>query len=351
MKLFTFLVIFCSIQFVISSQNIWKCNLNVYLELNCACSVDCSEMIYNTNTFDCGSVISRYDQINDITFKNCNLSSINTFQIEKFLSLKEIFLRNISDQQIDRDLFNIDSDVDQLFANDNNITNIRKNAFKHMKKLIGLHLHRNLIETIEDDTFADLSELWLLALSYNKLTSINERAFVGLNNLWQLYLRHNNITTIHKNAFSDLINLRVLRLNSNSIKHIETGTFANLKKLKWLDLTKNALQTFDFELILPLRETLELIFIADNKIIELEIPTDANFPSLYSMQITGNQFNCCKMQRFFNLTEGKALANKVDDSFAGVYCDGDRKVDSNGHILDLICNDQNFTNSTKNDTK
>lgn len=349
MKLFTFLCVFCSIQFVIGSSKYWKCQseINKYLyyniKLNCTCFNECKETIYNTTDFMCNSINVRKDFITEITFENCDLTQINTFEIDKFLLLQYIYINvNSKIQQINRELFMNDSDVTYLGFRSYNITSINKNSFKHIQKLNRLILFNTFIKTIEDDTFAYLTELKYLKLFNNNLSSINERTFSGLINVKSLDLRKNNIHFIHKNAFNNLKQLTWLYLEFNSITHIESETFKHLTKLMELDLSQNALKTFNFDLISPMNETLKWLLLGENQLIELKISKDLQFSTLKYFNVTGNKFNCCKLQNFFNSTEGQALARKEESLFDNVFCDGNRHVDRNGNIPGLNCKEDLF---------
>lgn len=214
-----------------------------------------------------------------------------------------------------------------------------------MKKLRWLELQYNSIESIEDGTFANFTELELLDLSENKLKSINETTLIGLNTLKYLSLDENNINFIHKNAFNNLENLKLLELHSNAITQFEFGTFACLTSLERLYLSHNFLQTFNFELISSMRQTLRTLYIHDNKLNELKISKDLYFSVLTWLRISENQFDCCKLQRFFNSNEGKALTKNIEDCIDKVVCDDDRKVDKNGQIPNLICETNLFDSS------
>lgn len=349
MKSATIFGLISSIQFVISSTKIWKCELNVdvfndlIFVFDCACSNDCQEIIYNADGFECGSVNKTFERIEWYRFRNCNLSQINSLQIEKFTSpyIHVIIYKNVI-HHIDHEILNNENNnVISLEARSNNISTINKNAFKHLKKLNLLSLSENDIETIEDDLFVGLSELWSLKLSENKLVSINETTFFGLNKLKFLFLENNNINFIHKNAFNNLTNLRQLRLRSNSITQLEVDTFAKLTELMWLDLSENALETFNFELISPMNETFQVLHIDDNHLTELKISTNLDFPLMWWLRIARNRFNCCKLQSFFNSTEGKRLTKKEID-LDKVLCDGDRQVDQNGNIPNFVCAEDSF---------
>lgn len=314
--LFIILGLFNSIDFVIGSSKNWKCRVEgsfaFSIIFDCACIDDCNETIYDTDEFECDLAKENvpYKGVTKIIFQNCTLSAINTLQIEKFPEI-ELFLNDIKFDRFDREILNEDCDAIELFAENNKITSIGKNAFKHLTKLNSMHLQLNSIETIEDGTFADLTRLQKLDLHNNKLSSINETTFSKLNRLHALWLYENNINTIHKNAFNDLIHLRYLNLHFNQITHIEPRTFASLTELKWLWLSKNLIQKFNFELLSPMHQTLEMLYLHENQLTELEIAKDLYFPALWLLNISKNKFDCYKLQRFYNTNEGYALKDKA----------------------------------------
>lgn len=329
--LVTFLGLFYSMHFVIGSSKLWTCSADnsfnsfyySVIKFDCSCYNFCPEMIYNLKELVCGSVKQTYESIKLITFESCKLSSINTLPIQKFKSLKELQIISNDIKNIDRELFNNDCDLSKLSITNSSVASISKNAFKHLNSLKQLLLKENSIETIEDDTFINLTELALLSFDKNKLKSINERTFVGLKSLQNLWLENNNINFIHKNAFHDLTHL------------------------EWLDLESNFITEFHFELVSPMRHTLQELEIDKNNLTELEISKDLHFSALTVLDIAGNNFDCCKLKQFFSSNEGKPLAKCVIFAFMGVFCDGDRNVDLNGNVPNINCT-ENSSDSTTN---
>lgn len=312
--LLIFFCVFYSIQFG-SSKN-FNCNfylLSNLFKFNCECSNDCHKMVYNSVGIECGLFTTTYDQIDDIKFVNCNLSQINSLQITKFPWVERLSPG-----------YNID------------MTIIGRTMLKHFKNLTELYVHINSTELIEN-TFANLTELRKLDLSYNTLSTINERAFNGLYKLKHLFLFQNKITIIHKNVFKDLTNLKILDLRFNSIEQLVPETFSSLTKLEELFLLENWLQKFNFNLVSPMRYTLQKLSIDYNQLTELEISNNLHFTALTELSIGGNKFDCCQLLRFFNSTEGKALANIVSKSVYGVKCDGNRQLNPNGHNPNISC--------------
>lgn len=175
--------------------------------------------VHNDDHFACGNMKQNFIYHEVLSFEICNLSQINTFPIEKFISLKELSIRNNNIQQI----------ADKLFNQDR----------------------------------------------------INKTTFFGLNELEHLLLSRNNITIIHLNAFNDRLNLYQLDLDSNLFKQIEPGTFSILKNLGNLNLSKNQLQAIDFDVILPMQKTFGTLFINENQLTEINIPTYFDLPKLW----------------------------------------------------------------------
>lgn len=352
------IVLICSIQLVISSSKIWRCNIETSdpskftIRFTCQCSNNCQEIDYNSDHFICDSSEKQlnYNQIKEIEFRYCSISEVNTLHINKFKSLEWLDIKEL--QPIDRELFDADSNVKHLDITSNKFTTISKNAFKHLKNLTLLSLDVNSFEYFEVDTFANLSKLTALGITENKLSSINETLFSDLNNLHYLWLFKNNITTIHKNAFKNLRNLIELELHFNSIDHIQSGTFASLTNLKTLnlshnclltiengtffglnnleslDLSHNSLQKFSFDLILSLSETVIKLFIDKNQLIDLEIPVDFHFPALAELKVDGNKFttikygNCSVLQEFLNSKDGNVVGKSLAKLSSAIESDG-----------------------------
>lgn len=63
-----------------------------------------------------------------------------------------------------------------------------------------------------------------------------------------------------------------------------------------------------------MRETVGALNIDDNQLLELNISKDLYFPALTDLTMAGNWFDCSKLERFFNLNEGKALIKPLADA-------------------------------------
>lgn len=183
MKSVTIFCVFYLIHFVIGSLMFWECSMtdSSSITFNCSCSNNCTEIIYNPDGIVCDSINASYKQIQHIHLNKCNLSQINSLEIEKFKSLQEICISNSDIKEIDIELFNEDIDVKKIVINHNNITSIGNNAFEHFKNLTYLSLTNNSIGIIDNKTFANLMKLKHLDLQWNNLSTNNLEFLKHLN--------------------------------------------------------------------------------------------------------------------------------------------------------------------------
>ena len=107
-----------------------------------------------------------------------------------------------------------------------------------------LDLSWNRISNISKNDFSDLIKLINLDLSYNTIKHIEDKAFEYLNSLEKLNLFHNNLKSINNMTFYGLQKVRYIPLSSNYLQHIPD--FGNLTSLITLDVARNHISDIVF---------------------------------------------------------------------------------------------------------
>ena len=151
-------------------------------------------------------------------------------------------MRYVKISEIDEDALYINSfsNLKELLLYGNNISELPKNVFKGLTKLMILDIGYNQLSTLQNGIFTDMRFLTDLYLDQNKLIDLPTRIFHGLSRLEYLYLSHNMLTTLSTDIFISLRKVTVLELHNNQISHIESDVFLELNQLEELILNNNS---------------------------------------------------------------------------------------------------------------
>ena len=133
--------------------------------------------------------------------------------------------------------------LEKLTLDNNYISNIDDDSFKHLVQCTKLWLHYNKLYCITEGLFKRLGALKILLLSHNDIVKINSGSFCHLTVCIDLWIDNNNLSKITENMFHGLQSLELLYLHCNDISYIQLGSFTNLYQLKELHLHQNKLTT------------------------------------------------------------------------------------------------------------
>lgn len=162
------------------------------------------------------------------------------------------------------------SNVDAVYLDYYNISEIQPEAFKDLPKLSVLYLSNNEIQELHQSTFQQFRKLMKLDVSFNRLRYIHPEAFVHMKSFYDLNVSHNvlvlNGTILYSDyinildaafcnptkdaswyvlkypVFNGLPNLTKLVLEGNGIQCVMWDTFSNNQRLNSLDLRNNMLK-------------------------------------------------------------------------------------------------------------
>ncbi|KAF4524450.1 hypothetical protein B566_EDAN018100 [Ephemera danica] len=148
------------------------------------------------------------------------------------------------------------SSVRDLHLNGNRLLEAPR-ALVDVRMLRTLDLGENLIATVDNASFTDLRHLYGLRLTENNIVNISKSAFSKLSALKILNLSRNKIVSVDHGAFDDNSNLQAIRLDGNLLTDV-SGLFTHLPNLVWLNVSDNRLSWFDYALVPPGLQWLDL---------------------------------------------------------------------------------------------
>ncbi|XP_064497034.1 leucine-rich repeat-containing protein 19 isoform X2 [Pseudopipra pipra] len=212
-------------------------------------------LFLNPVTADCN--ITSQTVICDESGKNLSNIPTNLSQNVTKLSLKN---NKITLKDSDKEILGRFINLTELHLNKNRITELHKNSFCNLKKLINLDISNNHISTVHKAAFAGLNQLSMLNLSYNMIAQLDSDAFTSLESLTVLNLQCNLLNYLHiKSSFKlikivlagnpwicscDLLDLQIWLTASNVTLENESNTTCTLPTKREISI-KMAIQPAD----------------------------------------------------------------------------------------------------------
>ncbi|XP_064497035.1 leucine-rich repeat-containing protein 19 isoform X3 [Pseudopipra pipra] len=200
---------------------------------------------------------NRKQVICDESGKNLSNIPTNLSQNVTKLSLKN---NKITLKDSDKEILGRFINLTELHLNKNRITELHKNSFCNLKKLINLDISNNHISTVHKAAFAGLNQLSMLNLSYNMIAQLDSDAFTSLESLTVLNLQCNLLNYLHiKSSFKlikivlagnpwicscDLLDLQIWLTASNVTLENESNTTCTLPTKREISI-KMAIQPAD----------------------------------------------------------------------------------------------------------
>ncbi len=223
-------------------------------------------------------------------------------------------------------------------------TKLTKKTFGDCSKLQELHIILTQLNTIEDGTFESMSNLESLILRENELSYVTKNVFLGLINLKLLYITCWSFEElfVENKPFEKLENLEKLLLfgiKSIGREYINPQTFSSLKKLKTLHLDwRRGIDNNYYKIKLDFAELklLEVLFLIDLRIDEIEENTFATLHNLKTLHYTGNKLKKISKNYFKQTTAIEILNleyNQIEEIEEGAF-EGLGKL----RVLDLSSN-------------
>ncbi|CAF3754613.1 unnamed protein product [Rotaria socialis] len=161
---------------------------------------------------------------------------------------------------------------DELVLNDNQISEIRQNAFQGLR-VKRLNLSGNKIRSIDSRGFIELAN-YLEELIIEFDSSVNyeipDAIKFNLINLRSLKLINLNLTIIRNNTFVKYRKLEELAITKSNIKSIEFNGFNSLTTLRSLHLDQNQLNDNIWSVLMKYLYNLEILTLSQNNINSLK---------------------------------------------------------------------------------
>ncbi|KAE8573499.1 toll-like receptor 6 [Halyomorpha halys] len=186
--------------------------------------------------------------------------ALNGLYVLSLLSLDSNQLENIH-----AEAFKNCTSLQDLNLNGNKLAQVPL-ALRDMRLLRTVDLGENYISNVDVPGFVGMTNLYGLRLIGNYVTNISQTTFADLPSLQILNLSRNKIRKIQSGAFDVNHNLQAIRLDANQLTHMK-GIFSDVSSLVWLNISDNNLQWFDYSLLPPGLQWLDL---HKNNIAELE---------------------------------------------------------------------------------
>ncbi|KAM9759870.1 asporin isoform 1-T6 [Menidia menidia] len=189
----------------------------------------------------------------------------------------------------------IPEDTVMVDLQNNDITDIKEDDFKGLKKLYGLFLISNRVSSVHPEAFRGLEALRLLYLSYNHLTEVPARLPP---NVVELRLHQNSISRLKRGAFRGLRRLHVLELGANPLANsgIEPGAFEGLSTL-YVGMAEAKLTAVPKDLPSSITE-LSLDY---NKISKVEVEDFIRYKNLQRLGLAFNQIRSVENGSFSSI--------------------------------------------------
>ena len=198
-------------------QNATKCDIP-----NCHDGCSCS--LGNNSTF----VASCFDG-------NTTMTDIFFPQNIETLYLGKSWLSEISPFAFNK----VGDGCEQLYLNNNKLTDIYPGAFTGLSKVEFLSLFGNELSELRFGLFTGLDALLNLNLKHNELTKLQPGILRNLKQLQKLYLDDNEITALESGLFDGVEKIREIDIDENLLKHVDEDVFHGLTDLVELDLDEN----------------------------------------------------------------------------------------------------------------
>lgn len=220
----------------------------------------------------------------------CVVTNTNIHTIDRTIHDFEciIFNNSIINNQIPDGLFLAEnSKITHLYANNVQISELKRSSFLNAPRLKCISLSNNKIQRIKETVFYGARNIQTLDLSSNEIKEFSSDVFEQLTQLEILDLSQNLITEIPFNLFEPLTNLVFLNLRHNQLT-IRYGIFPEF--VKSLDLSYNSIDIHRKFKIFALLNNLETLLLHGNKIQQID-------PSIYDSNIkylglSKNYFSC-----------------------------------------------------------
>ena len=238
--------------------------------------------------------LSAFQSVNTLFLKHCEIRVAEENAFEGMNQLLRLDLALNKLQIIPTFKANMRTLKRLDLSNNQDLTEIKDNAFSQLTRLTYLNLNYCGITKVHLNSFVGLAKLQTLELVTNKLPLIPGKTFLPVVSLKTLNLRNNRLATIprdYSNIFNGLTNLKQLDLSSNQMSSLPTTVFKPLIKLTFLDLHDNDLGSViqqDTGVLFSSQKNLLSLNLGNNDIITIPDELFKDLTSLENLQLSNN---------------------------------------------------------------
>lgn len=194
------------------------------------------------------NAIFNFDSLRLLNFNGSNVEKLHEGAFRFVPHLTDLKLSHNRLKVIPENVFN-NLNVKRLHLNDNGIEEIALNAFNGMKELQELYANDNNLQYYNAEWFQSSTELRVLDLSNNNLRNLPPKSFHTNRKLRNLYLDSNEISIIQDDAFEGLKSLEYLSLSRNDLKQLYPHMFPNNFAIRRFSLDNNKLNFIPNDLL------------------------------------------------------------------------------------------------------
>ncbi|XP_071121965.1 uncharacterized protein [Mytilus edulis] len=231
---------------------------------------------------------------NKVDLQNNQISDIRQNAFNDFKVSGNFYLNDNNITALETSIFGGTSEVTNLYLNDNGMTTVAANAFRNLT-VSSVYLFNNRLTSYP----VALSEVKpaVIHLYSNLISQIPSGSLSGQSQLRVFYIYNNSLTAITSDLFKDATSLQQIDMHDNKIQKIDEGSFTGLNNLQIIDLSDNEIPYFPAINDLSKLQTLNLRnnliqtlggISTPNKIISLNLD---NNPLGCECSTTGSIFN------------------------------------------------------------
>ncbi|XP_060524393.1 protein artichoke isoform X2 [Cylas formicarius] len=236
-----------------------------------------------------------------LDLSNNLVSQIESGCFSNLHTLKELRLNHNRLSKFNSDIFQGAETMGELDLSQNFITEFPEVALRRLTSLSRLNLSSNLIQSLDSTHLRYLPRLLELDLSRNNLANIAHETFIGLKQLQTLDLSVNSLRTIEDNAFEGLENLAHLNLKDNNILLLPAAALEKLPRLTSLQLDYNRIAALSGDILRFVADKVKKLVIATNVVRELPPATFQLFKNLRHLDLRRNLLSTLNAESFVGL--------------------------------------------------
>jgi hypothetical protein len=238
----------------------------------------------------------------------CYGPSLNAVPLIPLTGVKEFTLLNNNITLLERNSFVSLTELNRLSVWRCRLRTIEVGAFNGLAKLTQLRIYKNEISEILPGTFGNLSKLERLSISGNKLQHLDRDVFSGLHNLIHIKLEGNKLQYVHPDTFSGLPNIKHISFRNNPGLQIPTDSnFISSYSLKKLDISHCNVSSLSAETFGNV-SALKQLHLDHNSLTTVDINILTALPNLFSLLLYGNPLQCdCQLQKVWRLCEARNI--------------------------------------------